>query len=87
MNPLLLKTFVAKVKSYYKDELVYYKEHMPKPNNYNQVYYPVCNHILDMDGLMTYLKTLDYELPLLIAMLDIALFNKDKAAVTAQLTN
>lgn len=80
-----LKTFCINVKSFYKDELVYYDQFKPDPTSLNQVYLPVCLHHLDVDGLLTWLKDFDIT-DELIDWLDISLFNKDKPFIFNKLT-
>lgn len=70
---------VTKVQSFYKDELIYYPQHFPKTGDVNQVYFPYCNHILDVDGFMSWFMTLTSE----SEVKDVFdfLFNKDKPVV------
>ena len=80
-----MKAFCSSVKSFYKDELIYHKEYMPTKDSINQVYFPWCNHILDVAGLMAYLEAFTVTDELLY-WLDISLFNKDKATIIGNLT-
>jgi hypothetical protein len=79
------KFFCTKVKSFYTDELVYHDQFKPDPSDLNQVYFPVCLHHLDVDGLLTWLKDFDITEEL-FEWLDISLFNKDKETIFNHLT-
>lgn len=79
-----MKLFCAEVKSFYTDELIYFTEFMPKPGDYNQVYFPYCKYTLDLDGLIAWLKS-DEVTDEQLEWLDFTLFNKDKQPVFSAL--
>jgi hypothetical protein len=81
-----MKLFCAEVKSFYTNELIYFPEFMPKPGDYNQVYFPYCKYTLDLDGLIAWLKS-DEVTEEQLEWLEFTLFNKDKQAVYSQLLN
>jgi hypothetical protein len=79
--------FFFTVKSFYdKGTLVYHQEFMPKSDSLNQVYLPYCHYALDIDGLISWLQSTKLK-NVHLEWLDLALFNKDKAAVFAALAS
>ena len=79
--------FFFTVKSFYdQGTLVYHQEFMPKPDDLNQVYFPYCHYALDIDGLISWLQSTKLK-NVHLDWLDLALFNKDKAAVFAALAS
>ena len=77
--------FFHTVKSFYDSgTLIYHQEFMPKADSLNQVYFPVCHYVLDIDGLISWLQSMKLTSDHL-EWLDLALFHKDKAAVHAAL--
>lgn len=79
------KLFCSTVKEFYTDELVYHEQFMPKPDSMNQVYFPVCLHHLDVDGLMKYLKS-ESVTPDKLEWLSFTLFMKDQPTVFSLLS-
>lgn len=51
-----MKTLSQTLKSYYKEELLYDEQYMPKPGDMNQCYYPTYKCTLDSTGLLTWLS-------------------------------